>query len=69
LTAHSEDAVEYADATADIVISGRALRLEMSVPTGMTQPIRLLSLFQSMADSFVGLALKDAESEGAKVSC
>jgi Fe-S-cluster containining protein len=69
LTTNPEDVVEYADATADIVISGRGLRLEMSVPTGMTQPIRLLPLFQSMADSFVGLALKDAETEAAKVSC
>jgi Fe-S-cluster containining protein len=69
LTGQPEDAVEYADATADIVISGRALRLEMSVPTGMTRPISLLPLFQSMADSFVGLALRDAESAGTKVSC
>ena len=41
----------------------------MSIPLGMTQPIKLLPLFQSMADSFVGLALKDAETDGAKVSC
>jgi Fe-S-cluster containining protein len=69
LAGQPEDAVEYADATADIVISGRTLRLEMSVPTGMTHPISLLPLFQSMADSFVGLALRDAESAGTKVSC
>jgi Fe-S-cluster containining protein len=69
LPARPGDAVEYADATADMVISGRTLRLEMSVPTGLTQPIRLLPLFQSMADAFVGLALRDAESAGTKVSC
>ena len=69
MTAHAEDAVEFVDATADIVISGRGLRLKMSIPSGMTHPGRLLPLFQSLADSFVGLALKDGETEGAKVSC
>ena len=64
-----EDGVEYIDATADLVISGRELRLKMSMPTGMIQPTGLLPLFQSMADSFVAIALKDAETEGTKVSC
>jgi Fe-S-cluster containining protein len=66
---HPEGVVENVDATADMVLSGRRLRLKMSVPAGMTHPIRLLPLFQSMADSLVGLALKDAQTGGVKVSC
>jgi Fe-S-cluster containining protein len=64
-----EDTVEYIDATAHLVISGRELRLRMSMPPGTIQPVRLLPLFQSLTDSFVGMALKDAETEGDKVSC
>jgi Fe-S-cluster containining protein len=69
LTSHAEDAIEYVDATADIVVSGRGLRLKMAIPPGLIRPDRLLPLFQSLADSFVGLALKDAQTEGAKISC
>jgi len=64
-----EDPVEFIDATADLVISGRKLRLKMSMPTGRMQPIGLLPLFQSMTDSFVGMALKDGEAKGTRVSC
>jgi Fe-S-cluster containining protein len=69
LTIDSEDALEYIEAKADLIISGRRLCLNMSFPPGMIQPIDLLPLFHSMADSFVELALKDAASEGTKVPC
>lgn len=69
MTSHTEDAFEYVDAAADIVISGRGLRLKMAIPPGLIRPDRLLPLFQSLADSFVGLVLKDAQTNGAKVSC
>jgi Fe-S-cluster containining protein len=69
LTIGHDDTIEYVEATADLVISERGLRLKMSMPTGMVQPSNLLPLFQSIADSFVGLALKDAEAKGDKVSC
>ncbi len=69
LPTDAEDAGQYFDATAEIVISGRRLRLDMSIPAGMTHPMGLLPLFQSLADSFVTVALKDGQAEGVKVSC
>ena len=69
LTIDPVNDLEYIEATADVVISGRELRLKMSMPTGMIRPVELLPLFHSMADSFVELALKDAVTEGTKVPC
>lgn len=69
LTIGPEDDLEYIEATADVVISGRGLRLKMSMPAGKIRPVELLPLFHSMADSFVELALKDAVTEGTKVPC
>jgi Fe-S-cluster containining protein len=65
----SEDVFEYIDATAHLVVSGREMRLRMSMPSGMLQPPAMLPLFQSMADSFVELAMQDAKKEGVKVPC
>jgi Fe-S-cluster containining protein len=65
----SGDPGEYIEATADLVVFGRPLRLNFSMPAGRIKPVELLPLFQSMADSFAGLALKDAWAQGINVSC
>jgi len=69
MTANTEGAPEYVTAAVELSVSGKRLRAEMSVPIGLTRPIKLLPLFQSLADSFVNLAVGTAEAEGGKVSC
>jgi Fe-S-cluster containining protein len=60
---------EYLTATIDLSIEGRHIRLEVPAPTAPVRPIELLPLFQSLSDAFVGVAVKSAEEEGAKISC
>lgn len=60
---------ETATATIDLTFAGRKGRLKISVPTGPTRPVELLPLLQSLTDTFVRIAVENAESTGAKISC
>jgi Fe-S-cluster containining protein len=65
----SENPSEHVNATAELSISGYSLKVEMSIPTAPTRPVKLLPLFQSLADAVVGIAAKTVEEEGLKISC
>jgi Fe-S-cluster containining protein len=56
-------------ATIDLVVNGRALRVQITAPKGLTRPSSLLPQFQSLADSFVAHAVKATEEEGLRISC
>jgi Fe-S-cluster containining protein len=68
-TRDAEDSAEYLTASADFSVAGRKLHLEMNVPTGLTRTTDLLPLFRSLTDSFVTMAVEDAQAEGATISC
>jgi Fe-S-cluster containining protein len=69
MNSQSTDGPEFLTANVNLSISGRELRLEMTVPTGATRPVRMLPLFQSLADAFVEVEIKTAERSGKQVSC
>lgn len=54
---------------AELNVSGKRLRLEMSVPDAPTPPTRMLPLFRSVADAFVAAAVESAGEKGLEVSC
>jgi Fe-S-cluster containining protein len=63
------DGDDRVTASVDLNISGRKLHLEMTLPTAPTRPMKLLPLFQSLADSIVGIGVENAEAAGLRVSC
>ena len=69
LTAHPDDASEEITVTAALNVSGGRLQVEMSVPVRPTRPVRMLPLFQSLADTFVGVAEINAKKSGLEISC
>jgi Fe-S-cluster containining protein len=56
-------------ATVDLTVTGRRLRLELNVPTGPTRPVDLLPMFRSLTDTFVRIAVENAQADGATISC
>ena len=52
-----------------LTVSGYRLQMQLTVPTGPTRPVKLLPIFQSLADAVVGIAVRQAEAEGLAVSC
>jgi Fe-S-cluster containining protein len=64
-----ENSTELLNATAELVIAGRKVRLEMPVSAGPTRLAELLPLFRSMTDAFVAVSVENAHAEGLKVSC
>jgi len=56
-------------ATVNLTIAGRKVRLQFNAPTGPTAPVDLLPLFQSLADTFIGIAVENAQAEGGAISC
>lgn len=69
MTTTPENATEYLNATAELTIAGRKVRLEMPVPAGPTRLAALLPLFRYLTDSFVHLSVDHAQAEGLTVSC
>jgi len=64
-----EPPAELLNATAELVIAGRKVRLDMPVPAGPTRLAELLPLFRSMTDAFVEVSVENARTEGLTVSC
>jgi Fe-S-cluster containining protein len=64
-----DDTSEKIDVTAAITVSGKRLELAMSVPAGPTKPLRMLPLFHSLTETFVGVAEANARDSGLEVSC
>lgn len=60
---------EQITASVNLKMLGRPLHLEMMVPTGLTRPSRMLPLFRSLTESFVGLAVENIQAEGMEISC
>jgi len=56
-------------ATVELTVGGRKVRLELNVPKGPTPPIALLPIFQTIADTLVGIAVENAQATGLTVSC
>lgn len=69
MSATPENSTEFFNATAELVISGRKIRLEMRVPAGPTRLAELLPLFRYLTDSFVEFSVENAQAQGLTVSC
>jgi Fe-S-cluster containining protein len=69
MAATPENHSEYVQATAELSLSGRRLQIEMTIPTKPTAPVKLLPLFQSLAEAVVSAAAESAEQEGLTISC
>jgi Fe-S-cluster containining protein len=69
MTAPPENPTEFFKATAELVIAGKKIRLEMPVPAGPTRLAELLPLFRYLTDSFVDFSVENARAEGLEVSC
>jgi Fe-S-cluster containining protein len=65
----SQRSGETVTGTVELSISGRRLRLEMTVPTARVRLRQLLPLFQSVADAVVDVACQSVESKGETISC
>jgi Fe-S-cluster containining protein len=53
----------------ELGISGRKVRLAIPVESGPTSPAEMLPVFQSLSNSFIGIAVQNAEAEGRRISC
>jgi Fe-S-cluster containining protein len=69
MSQNSDDTPENVTATVEFNLSGKPLRLEVSVPTGPTRPSRMLPLFRSLAGVVVDAAVESVRAEGLAVSC
>jgi Fe-S-cluster containining protein len=65
----SDRSSETLTATADFTVSGRKVRLQMDVPTAPVHTIDLLPMFQSLTDTFVKIAVDQAQADGSTISC
>ncbi|MDG4550402.1 MAG: YkgJ family cysteine cluster protein [Candidatus Contendobacter sp.] len=65
----SEKSTELLNATAELTVAGRKVRLEMPVSAGPVRLAELLPLFRSMTDAFVEVSVANARAEGLEVSC
>ena len=69
MTTHAEDAGELLNATAELTIAGRKIRLDMPVPAGPTRLGNLLPFLRYLTDRFVDFSVENAQAEGLAVSC
>ena len=69
MATHPEDAGELLNATAELTIAGRKIRLEMPVPAGPTRLSDLLPFLRYLTDQFVDFSVENARTEGLAVSC
>ena len=70
MTALPDNPTDHLKATADLVVGGRAIRLEMVVPAGPTPLAKLLPpLRDGIADAVVEFSVENARAEGLTVSC
>src|SRR5688500_11876971 len=53
----------------ELTVSGRPMKLELPVPAGSTNSYAMLPVFRSLSDSFVQLAVENAEADGKAISC
>ncbi|MBC7910182.1 MAG: YkgJ family cysteine cluster protein, partial [Pyrinomonadaceae bacterium] len=60
---------EWVTGTVGLNISGERFEMEITVPAAPTRARRMLPVFQSLADSLVGVGIKQAEAEGGTISC
>jgi Fe-S-cluster containining protein len=63
------DTGEMRTATVDLTVAGRKVHFQLDVPTGPTRPIELLPIFRSLTDTFVRIAVENAEADGQSISC
>ena len=69
MTTTPENPTEFFNTTAELVIAGRKMRLEMLIPAGPTRLAELLPLFRYLTDSFVDFSVENARAQGLEVSC
>jgi len=69
MTTTPENPTEFFNTTAELVIAGRKIRLEMLIPAGPTRLAELLPLFRYLTDSFVDFSVENARAQGLEVSC
>jgi Fe-S-cluster containining protein len=69
MTTTLESPTDFFNATTELVIAGRKIRLEMRVPAGSVHLAELLPLFRYLTDSFVDFSIENARAEGLAVSC
>jgi Fe-S-cluster containining protein len=65
----SGEAEEWVTATVKLNVSGAQLEMDITVPSGLTKPGRMLPIFQSLAEALVGVGVREAEAEGRSISC
>jgi Fe-S-cluster containining protein len=58
-----------ATATIGLKIGAEPTRLEITVPAGAARPRDLLPVFQGLTDVVVGVAVREVERQGEKISC
>lgn len=69
MTALPENLTDHLKATAELVIAGRKIRLEMVVPAGAIPLDKLLPQLRYLTDAFVDFSVENARAEGLEVSC
>lgn len=52
-----------------LMIGGKPLNLQMTVPAKQVKPHRMLPVFQQMTNAFVGMSVKAVEEQGREISC
>jgi Fe-S-cluster containining protein len=68
-TSASGESQEWVTGTVGLNISGERFEMEITVPAAPTRPRRMLPIFQSLAESLVGIGVSRAEAEGGTISC
>jgi Fe-S-cluster containining protein len=63
------DPGEMRTATVDLTVAGRKVHFQLDVPAGPTPPIELLPIFRSLTDTFVRIAVENAEADSQTISC
>ncbi|MDS4019731.1 MAG: YkgJ family cysteine cluster protein [Candidatus Competibacter sp.] len=69
MTALPDNPTDHLKATAEMVVGGRAIRLEMVVPAGPTPLAKLLPQLRYLTDAFVDFSVENARAKGLTVSC
>jgi Fe-S-cluster containining protein len=60
---------EWVTGKVELSIAGAQMEMEITVPAGPIRPRRMLPVFQSLAESLVGIGISNAEQEGGTISC
>ncbi len=68
-TSASGESQEWVTGTVGLNISGERFEMHVTVPAAPTRARRMLPVFQSLADSLVGIGINQAEAEGGTISC